>query len=96
MTRPVKQSRLPRNWIRREGAEDEASSSSAEDLDFEKPIRKMEWTRVMTLDQMAMGKVATYKIDADVQNDASIHQIRKSMNQGKPELLFDPEVYKGR
>jgi len=56
----------------------------------------MEWTRVMTLDQMAMGKVATYKIDADVQNDASIHQIRKSMNQGKPELLFDPEVYKGR
>jgi hypothetical protein len=56
----------------------------------------MEWTRVMTLEQMVAGKIATYKIDADVQNDASIHQIRKSLNQVKSELLFDPEVYKGR
>ena len=56
MTRPVKQLRLPRNWILGEGAVDDAAQSSGDDIDPLVPIHKMEWTREMTYEQIVTGK----------------------------------------
>ena len=60
------QTKLPKHWVVRSRSADDSSSGSDSESQPEKPVRNLQWTRVMTMEQMLASKVETFKIDVDV------------------------------
>jgi hypothetical protein len=51
------------------------------------------WTRVKTLQQMRKANVDVYSLQSDLNTDRAIAAIRKSLEEARSALLFDPEIY---
>ena len=66
------QTKLPQHWIISSSADAHSHQSSDDESQPEKPFRNLQWTRVMTMEQMTTADVQVYNIDADVHGDEAI------------------------
>ena len=90
------QTKLPQHWIISSSADAHSPMSSDDESQPERPLRNLQWTRVMTIEQMAAADIRVYNIDADVHDDEAIGEVKRLRPEVQSQLLFDPEEYKGR
>ena len=90
------QTKLPQHWILSSSVDAHSHQTSDDELQPEKILRNLQWTRVMRMEQINADEISVFNIDADVHGDKSIDQVRNNPSEIRSQLLFDPEEYKGR
>ena len=51
----------------------------------------MNWTRIKETSNAPFQRVAIYDVEADVNSDKALKQVRRDMSRSTSTLLFDPE-----
>jgi len=79
-------------------SESESSEESQYHPSPQKSVLKLPemWTRVKPRHEMSHSRVKVFDIDADLEKDKVLKQVRAGAVRGTNEVLFDPDEYKGR
>ena len=73
----MRQSRLPKNWVK-DSAESSDSDEALLNLDDAKKCRQPAmWTRVKNMSQIEANEVTVYDIMKDLKQDKTLREIRK-------------------